>query len=354
MLHNNMSDLSDLVGAFRAYISPVVAIFGLLGSLFIVTVFSPERPRTRFSIYAICLAISNAITLTFNTVVDDFMGRGLFYATNHTWYYKLDATSQFGCKLVEYIANSMYFTTSYIIVVFTLDRLLTVRKPITFYSIHHRRWATGICVVIYLLALIVNTPLIYVQTLVVDRHSRTNFTCRMIEDHPVAKFTITFEVIFTFTVPFCIVLILNCLIGAALWKLKHERKRLVPADRVRNQLEMGRVTGHLALSTAFLLLYMPMVCLVLIRLHLTLTHVDRHSPYAVKIIDLSRFFSSMKDITYAINFPLYMVYLSNFRRRFLSIFCPCFLQVTTHRQATRAFSQVPMKSMRSVHTFKPT
>lgn len=349
-----MSDYSNLVGAFRAYVSPVVAVCGLLGSFFIVVVFSLERPRTRFSIYAICLAISNSITLALNTIVDDFLGRGLFYATNQTWYFKLDATSQFGCKMVEYVSNSMYFTTSYIIVIFTLDRLLTVHKPIIFYSIYHRRWATVICAAVYLISLILNTPLIYVQRLVVDRRSRTNFTCRMIEDHPLAKFSITFEVIFTFTVPFFIVLILNCLIGAALWKLKHERKQLVPADRVRDQLEMGRVTGHLALSTVFLLLYMPMICLVLIRLHLTLIHMGRHTLYTLRIIDLSRFFSSMKDITYAINFPLYMIYLSNFRRRFLSIFCPCFLSGPGYHQTTRTLSHAPLKSVRSMHASRPT
>ncbi|VDP85628.1 unnamed protein product [Echinostoma caproni] len=177
-----------------------------------------------------------------------------------------------------------------------------------------------------------------------DVNSRTNFTCRMMDDHPVAKFSITFEVIFTFTVPFFVVLVLNCLIGWALWKLKHERKRLLPADRVRDQLEMGRVTGHLALSTVFLLLYMPMICLVLIRLHLTLIQLDRHSLYAVRIIDLSRLFSSMKDITYAVNFPLYMVFLNNFRRRFMHTFCCCCPQPRVLRQTTRLGSQMPMKT----------
>ncbi|KAF7256892.1 hypothetical protein EG68_06279 [Paragonimus skrjabini miyazakii] len=334
MAHGNASDYSNLVGAFRAYVCPFIATFGLLGNLFIVIVFSREQPRTRFSIYAISLAISNAITLITNTVLDDFLGRGLYYATNGEHHYKLDATSEFGCKFVEYLSNVMFFITSYIIVIFSLDRLLTIHRPIQFYSIHHKKWAVGACLLVYLIGFASNTPLIFIQTLVIDTASRTNFTCRMLEDHLVAKFSITYEVVCTYTIPFCLVLILNSSICFRLWQLRHERRRLLPADRVSNQLEMSRVMGHLALSTVFLLLYMPVVGLVLIRLHLTLTHVDRYTPYTLHVIDLSRLFSSIKDITYAINFPLYFAFLCNFRRRFLNMFSPCCTTETVTRYAS--------------------
>ncbi|CAH8537121.1 unnamed protein product [Dicrocoelium dendriticum] len=335
MLGGNSSDLSIHVGIFRAYFSPLVAALGLIGNAFIIAVFSMENPRTRFSIYAISLAIANAITLLTNTVFDDFLGRGLYYATNQKHYYKLDSTSEFGCKFVEYLSNVMFFTTSYITVIFSLDRLLTILRPIALYSIYHKRWAVGACITITLLGFISNTPLIFVQTLMVDVASRTNFTCRMIEEHTLAKFSVTFEVICTYAIPFCVVLLLNTLIFYRLWKLKHERRHLLPSDRIGDQLEMGRVAGHLASSTAFLLLYMPVVCFVVIRLHLTLVRLDRHSPYALSIIDLSRLFSSVKDITYAVNFPMYLIFLSNFRRRFVATFCPC---VTTSRDETRPIS----------------
>ncbi|KER29492.1 hypothetical protein T265_03871 [Opisthorchis viverrini] len=170
---------------------------------------------------------------------------------------------------------------------------------------------------------IVSAASIFAKTLMVDMDSRTNFTCRMIEEHPVAKFSVTFEVICTYTIPFCLVLVLNALIGFRLWQLKHERKHLFPKDYKNDRMEMGRVMGHLALTTAFLLLYMPVVCMVLIRLNVTLIRLDRHSPHALRIIDLSRLFSSVKDITYAVNFPLYLIFLRNFRHRFVLMFCPC-------------------------------
>ncbi|TGZ71424.1 hypothetical protein CRM22_002650 [Opisthorchis felineus] len=320
---SNISDYSVHVGVFRAYVSPVVAMCGLFGNFFIILVFSRETPRTRFSIYAISLAVSNGITLITNTLFDDFLGRGLHYATNHQTFYKLDATSEFGCKFVEYLSNAMFFTTSYIIIVFSLDRLFTIRRPILCSSIRHKRWAVCTCLLVFVMGFLSNIPLIFVQTLMVDMDSRTNFTCRMIEEHPVAKFSVTFEVICTYTIPFCLVLVLNALIVFRLWQLKRERKHLFPKDYKNDQMEMGRVMGHLALTTAFLLLYMPVVCMVLIRLNVTLIRLDRHSPHALRIIDLSRLFSSVKDITYAVNFPLYLIFLRNFRHRFMLMFCPC-------------------------------
>ncbi|XP_018652268.1 putative peptide (allatostatin/somatostatin)-like receptor [Schistosoma mansoni] len=322
MLHNTTTiDYSQLVGGFRAYLCPIIAMIGVIGNSFIILIFLKEKPLSRFSIYSIFLAIANMITLIMNTFIDDFLGRGLYYLTNHQFYFKLDTISKFWCKSVEYLSNTMYFTSSYLIVIFSIDRLLTIHKPIKFYSIYHKHWALIACLLVYFIGIISNSPLLFVQTLMIDISSRTNFTCRMISEHPIAKFTIAFETIVTFTIPFCLVLFLNIFICIELWKLKVHRTALLPADCSRNRMEMGRVFGHLALSTAFLLLYLPMVCFVLIRLSQTLSHVDRHKPYAMNIIDLSRLFSSVKDITYAVNFFLYLIFLRNFRHGFQRLIC---------------------------------
>uniref|UniRef100_A0AA85JC19 G-protein coupled receptors family 1 profile domain-containing protein n=3 Tax=Trichobilharzia regenti TaxID=157069 RepID=A0AA85JC19_TRIRE len=335
MICSNTTDYSYLVGDFRAYACPIIAVVGVTGNIFIIVIFAQDRPYSRFSFYAISLAVANITTLTVNTFIDDFLGRGLSHATNHRLYYKLDVLSEFWCKCVEYISNAMYFISSYLIVIFSIDRLLTIHQPIKFYSTFHKRWALSACIIVFFVGIISNTPLLSVQTLVVDPSSRTNFTCRMISEHPVAKFTIAFETIITFTIPFCLVLFLNTFICIRLWKLKANRRALLPTDSSRNHMEMGRVFGHLALSTAFLLLYLPMVCVVLIRLNQTLNHMDRHKPYALCIIDLSRFLSSVKDITYAVNFFVYLIFLRNFRQSFWNIFrSMCCKQALTAPQLT--------------------
>lgn len=310
----------DYVGIFRAYLSPGLAIFGLIGSMFTVVVFSKEKPRSRFSIYATFMAINSGLTLIVNTFIDDFLGRGLYYATNHQFYYKLDSVSDFWCKLTEYLSNTTYFNFSYLIVAFSCDRLLTIHKPFIFYSIYHQRWAVLTCSLVVIIGIISNSPLFIIQTLVQDPRSRTNFTCRMVDDHPLAKFSIVFEAIGTFTIPVFVVSALNILICIKLWKLKKARNSLMPSDQTKNHLEMARVMGHLAVSTVFLFLEIPIVVLVLIRLNLTLEHMDRHSEYALHIIDLSRLFSSIKDIIYAINFPIYFIFLKNVRTRFYQMF----------------------------------
>ncbi|VEL35481.1 unnamed protein product [Protopolystoma xenopodis] len=314
-------DYSDLVGFYRAYITPWVFVVGLLGNISVLVTFGLESPGTRFSVYAMALATAHLVALIFNSLLDDFLGRGLLYLTHQRVAVKLDSFSDVGCKLMEYIPKVAYFAAAYILVVFSLDRLVTVHRPFQFYSIYHRRLAWLACLAIGLTSLVVNLPSLFVQRLVVDPISRTNFTCRMEEAHRLTNAVIGFHVFAIFTLPVGLVLLANLAIWRRLYQLRRRRRALMPAEPVHSRLEMARVSGHLALSTCFLLLYIPLVCLVLLRLYLTLSRVDRHDATALRIIDLSRLFSSLKDVTYAVNFFLYFAFLANFRKRFLRVFC---------------------------------
>lgn len=329
------SDFSELVGAFRAYGSPVIAILGLLGNALIITIFAYESPRTRFSIFALSLAICHSVCLIANTLMDDFFGRGLYYATNGTFTLKLDATSVLACKLLEFIPHTAYFAASYLIVMFSIDRTLTIYKPLKFHACKYWRLAVIVCVMTTVVGVIGNMPLLLAKT-VVDEDGRP--ACRMDSNQPkAALFVIIFTSIITFCLPVFIVFALNVVIIARLWKVHKWRRVSISSNG--NSLEFGRATGHIAMSMCFLLLYIPLSFVVLVRLHFTVDHEDNHTRSATRIVNLSKFFASLKDISYAVNCLIYVIFLANFRARFMHL-CggprPQRASLRSHQSASRS------------------
>ncbi|BHF60124.1 hypothetical protein SprV_0100308500 [Sparganum proliferum] len=312
---SDSSDFGPAVGAFRAYVSPIIAISGLIGCLLIIVVFAKEEPRTRFSIFAISLAIAHSMSLILNTVMDDFLGRGLQYATSNQFTLKLDSTSTAACKLMEYFPNAMYFAASYLMVAFSIDRALTIYRPLRFNSFFYRKYATLTCVLVFVVGFLGNLPFLLIQKLQANSAVTTNYTCVMNRDYPrMAKFAIVFSTLVTFFLPVLVIFALNIVIVARLWQIHRWRRRQLKI-KTRVVSELGRAAGHLAMSTAFLLLYVPVGFVVLVRLHFTEVHGDDTSAAALRIIDLSRLLSSLKDLAYAVNVVIYAVFLKNFRSR---------------------------------------
>ncbi|KAM7535349.1 hypothetical protein Aperf_G00000103914 [Anoplocephala perfoliata] len=279
---SDSSDFSALVGAFRAYVSPTIAVFGILGNILIVSIFWRENPRTRFSVFATSLAIVHTISLVFNTILDDFFGRGLDYATNGTFCIKIDATSRTNCKVFEYLPNTMYFASSYLVVVFSIDRVLTTYYPIKFYACLYCKQAVCSCLVVFLLGAAGNTPILVVRTL-------QGGLCRMErESHPqLADFAIVFSTVVTFFLPMILVFVLNLVIILRLWKAQRWRKMVV-TGRWGGIQELGRIAGHLGMSSCFLLLYLPLGVVVLMRLHISVTLGEKDTPRAIQIMLLMR------------------------------------------------------------------
>lgn len=306
------ADFSALVGAFRAYVSPIIAITGILGNAIIIGLFYREKPRTRFSIFAINLALAHTLSLIVNTIIDDFLGRGLHYATGGAFCIKLDTTSEVTCKLLEYLPNTMYFIASYLVVVFSIDRVLSTYRPIKFHACHYRKQAIIACLTVAILGVNGNLPILIVQTLKIQEEG--NIACRMDRSNPgIADFAIVFSTVVTFFLPIIIVLVLNLIIILQLWRAQKWRKsKMIGRSSAQ---EMGRITGHLAMSTCFLLLYLPLGIVVLMRLHITVSLNEEHTPQAISIINLSKFFSSLKDISYAVNCLIYATFLPKFRSR---------------------------------------
>lgn len=146
------------VNYFRAYVNPVITVFGVLGNVLALYLFGTQRPWNRFAIYAMALAISDSLVLISNTFLDDFLGRGLYFLTNQQYMIKLDTYSVESCRFMEVIGSWFVFTSGSLLVAFSLDRVACLFRPLQCRSNGGIRIAFAISLMIMVLGLILSLP----------------------------------------------------------------------------------------------------------------------------------------------------------------------------------------------------
>lgn len=308
----------NFTGAYRLYASPVIGVLGILGNIIVIIVFLLEHKKSRFSIYCVAISSTHVIILLTNSLMDDFMGSGLEYWKKKSQI-KFDTKSITMCKLMEYVPNCMYTASSGLLLVFSIDRIITIFKPMQFYSIHFRKLAIYICLSVVSLSAIITVPMLIASNL---KSSKISSKCTINDTSVVGRTSIFIKVFVTFVIPTFIILILNIVICLKLWRAKIQRAKLFVGDLQKNNLEMNRICGHLALNTIFLLFTFPLVISMLMRQANTCSGYNR---------SLSRILSSIKDISYSLDFLLYFIFLTNFRWRFIKylvapLFCCDFVR----------------------------
>lgn len=317
--YDSSLQLDHMVNVYRAYVSPIVSVVGVLGNLIVLIVFSTEGRKTRFTVYCIVLAITDTTALVTNSLMDDFLGRGLKHL-NYTEI-KFDTMSTPLCKFMEYIPNVAYFASSYILICFSFDRVLTICNPVKFYSEHFLRGAIIVCCVTIGISACINGPMAVSNRLV--QREDGHMKCTTPDSEIISQFALYLKVIFAFSIPTLAILIINGIIVAKILIIHSARRRLLSNPK-ENRMEMGRVVGHFVVSTMFFLLNLPLVIVMLLRLNSKPAGWDIHYPELFdNLVPLSRLVSSIKDINYGVNFFLYFVFLSMFRWRFFALFCGC-------------------------------
>ncbi|VDP38005.1 unnamed protein product [Schistosoma curassoni] len=136
-IQNNSNELlieEIIMLNFRGYIIPIFIIFGIIGSSFVINSFysMQKLQPSRFNIYIIWITIFQIVDLITNTFLDDFLGRGLTWASDCKIFIKLDTISSFSCKIMNYIPYTAVLISNTLLVIFSIDRLLTTCKPIKF------------------------------------------------------------------------------------------------------------------------------------------------------------------------------------------------------------------------------
>ncbi|CAH8851440.1 unnamed protein product [Trichobilharzia szidati] len=305
----------SLVYGFRAYISPILVIIGIPTNFLVVIVFAvlEHRSKCRFNLYAIWMSIAHNMQLIVNTLIDDFLGRGLKYATLCKLSIQVDIQSSFICKVQTYLTDASALIAAFILMLFSVDRVCSIYNPKYFEQGSHIKLTHVIIVLVTLISLLLNIPhLIFADLKITPINS--NRECQYI--NPLAggvKYVLYLYIVGVAILPAIFIFITNILILYKLSTIVY-RSKLIGAKDEESKNEMGKVIAHLAISILFTCLSIPLVVTIILRQEVHFYKYDVLYPaYAKKVVQYSKLFSSVDSFNHAFDFFLYLAFMPTFR-----------------------------------------
>ncbi|UJR29960.1 hypothetical protein I4U23_017507 [Adineta vaga] len=249
---NKMSTLIAIEQYMSIYGPFVLTTLGIIGNILSILIFlSPRYRRQSSHFYLLSLALSDLCFLIINLIEDTFRNHNELY---HSRINILDRSSTIICILVQYARNTTRLLSSWIIVAFTIERLLVVFYPLKRAIICRRKIARCVVLLLFLACILINfnVPLHYGIIKASDLPDEKETICDII---PILRsiymrFAIG-SMIAVYLVPMCIITIINMLICCKLWskslltekdenkkcsnrkiQLKHSRRRFYLSDFV--------------------------------------------------------------------------------------------------------------------------
>ncbi|CAH8540013.1 unnamed protein product, partial [Heterobilharzia americana] len=321
-----------MVYRFRAYLSPLLALIGIPANILVILIFSilERKESCRFNLYAIWMAFAQLVQHILNTLIDDFLGRGLKWATGCRLWYQVDTYSSFTCKTLTYLSDVFALNTSFILILFSIDRVCSIYIPKRCEQTLHLGIAKLCICIIYIISLLLNIPHLIYADLKYDSDNEIN--CQYVD--PIAagvKYVLYLYITGVTLLPALLIFITNILISYQL-KSTIKRSKLIGYHDKHSYNELSKVITHLAISIMFTCLSMPLVIVVILRQEVHFNNFEIDYPnYASKIIQLSKLFSSLESFNNTFEFFLYWAFLPVFRKTLhrivskhcLSILCNC-------------------------------
>ncbi|VDL86320.1 unnamed protein product [Schistocephalus solidus] len=320
----DLSSTETAVLFFRAYIIPVLICIGVPANLFVLVIFIrlQQKSACRFNIYAIGIAVAHVFQCIFQALLDQFIGRGLWYASGCRLTFKLDIQSELNCKLVAYLPAAAQLLCATLLVSFTIDRTVTIFRPIHSRGDIHLAYAYFDVLGCFLLSFLIFIPAALFYTIVKNHGDKCS--CALSDPtSPGARYVILMSAFCSYTVPTFFILILNVLIC---YKVKDivQGKQLGAKTSTRQKMERRRILGHLGVCSLFLLLSMPLVIVMAIRQHSDAMNYDQTDPaYHNEVVQLTKFFNSFTAIQYSSEIWVYLIFLPNVRSEAVRLLCGC-------------------------------
>ncbi|VDN14839.1 unnamed protein product [Dibothriocephalus latus] len=321
---DDLTPTETAVLRFRAYVIPVLLCIGIPSNLFVLAIFIRLQMKAacRFNIYAMGIAIAHLFQCVFQALLDHFIGRGLWYASGCQLTFKLDILSEVSCKIVAYTPAATQLLSAMLLVSFTIDRTVTVYRPIQSRGDIYLGYAYLGVLICFLFSFLSFIPAALYYVIV----EKDDGTCRCQLLDPTAagaRYVILMSAFCSYTVPTFVILILNVLIC---YKLKYivQGKRLEAKTTARQKIERRRILGHLGVCSLFLFLSMPLVIVMAIRQYSdAMQYADGCPEYHQEIVQLTKFFNSFIAIQYTSEIWVYLIFLPNVRSEAVRLLCGC-------------------------------
>jgi hypothetical protein len=219
------SDLkTQLFRKINIYSSLCIIVIGLIGNLLITYIYASKKRRTNLNhVYLLCAAINDNIFLiihlfedTLKTYLDVYsIEKGNFLHMFNL----VDKNIQ--CQLINYLRNILRFVSAYIVVAFTIQRLVIVFKPLTTrFKNNKSAWKTVLIIILISILFNIWVPFIF-------KINDENQMCDINPNFSSEYFYISLGfILLVLGIPMIIVLICNALIFTKIKKSEIKRKKL--------------------------------------------------------------------------------------------------------------------------------
>jgi hypothetical protein len=317
----------DFIALFGGYLIIFFIALGVFGNIVSIVIFIRQRKRDSASaLYLGCLAVSDLGNLV--TGVEFWKQTSLYYMSFGR-IITVRGYDDIGCKITTYVWFNCQFISAWIIIAFSVERVIAVLVPLKAASIltNWRRKCFLWCLLVFSLIVWSYTTIDFVITGPYPPFGHPDRAVCFYEMSEKPRwFFITFAVhVFSMlqVMPSIIIAVLNIIIIAG---IKSKDNKVAGAkDPTRAKKEMRCVVNLLSVSTAYIVLMFPFVTLWCYQIYEVLFRewAGRSPAYIDFILELSEYAIGITSINYSINFIIYTVSLDFYREDLKNIFKCC-------------------------------
>lgn len=246
----------------------IIFLIGLIGNSITIFVFSKKKFRTNSSnIYLFCLAIVDTLFLIVHVFEDtirhfsnDMSSYDSSYADDNDFNFNITANfksffttinitdqSNFICRFINYMRYVLRFVSAYIVVLFTIQRVIVISKPLKSYIITKKSaWIKTFIIVLISLTINIWVPFIFVIKDTDQEYSHCDVIERWQKEYIMITFLYICLIMF---VPIITIIISNSIILYSILKANNSHKNLTNnITQKRNTKQVGLAPKNVKLK----------------------------------------------------------------------------------------------------------
>lgn len=250
----NSIELFDLTRKINIYLSFIVITIGLIVNSLAFVVFIQRRFRQHsFSIYQLCLSLSDGAFLivhfyedTLRTYIDVYLNNQTRQIDKECIYFKnlhlnnitiknsifriINITDrfEFTCRLINYLRYFLRFFSAYIILVFTTQRAFAICLPFFASRVKSTKFAWFMIILLIIIGLLYNQWILFFFNVIKDTHDSSITYCDINKKFSDAYFSLTiFYVVITVFLPIFGIISSNTIIIGSILKANYTRNHLL-------------------------------------------------------------------------------------------------------------------------------
>ncbi len=255
--------MSPILKYYRTFIYPIITILGIFGNIMAFKIFLKRTEiKGTCRIYYFWLAVADLVYLI-SFAIPEWTSDGLNHLTNGAVQFWPDRLSNVSCKLFRFFMHSSWFMSNWIMVIYSIERVLAISYPFLRTSLIKPSVAKKICFVIIIFTILMFSLIFYTSAYVLLRPDHPNFSYReCFVDYDKLSWIgyiwfLSMAGIFTMFLPPILVMIINSILLKKLKELSENRSHLTNQRNDRSSAEVKNAKTLLLLAGLMLIFTLP-------------------------------------------------------------------------------------------------